>query len=106
MTSLSDGQLSFPTTSRIMSAPELYGGIGSLVVGLLCVVFPKPIGIGFRRIGKWTWKGHENDVFGKAIPFLSRKKIYNETEAPKIFRLLGIVFLIQAVVFFILSAVT
>jgi hypothetical protein len=96
-----------------MSAPELYGGIGSLVVGLLFVVFPKPIGVGFCRIGKWTWKGHEDDVFGKvsqefgkAIPFLSREKIYNEAEAPRIFRFLGIVFLIQAVVFFILSAVT
>jgi hypothetical protein len=93
-----------------MSAPELYGGIGSLVVGLLFVAFPKPIGVGFSRIGKAIGKRHEDDpVVGqmrkemrKAFPAFSPD--YDETKAPKIFRLLGVVFLIQAVFFFILSA--
>jgi hypothetical protein len=93
-----------------MSAPALYGGIGSLVLGLLFVIFPKPIGIASCRIGKWTWKGHEDDLAGRmrqemrrAFPAFSPD--YDETEAPRIFRFLGVVFLIQAVVFFILSAV-
>jgi hypothetical protein len=89
-----------------MSTPELYGGIGSLAVGLLFVAFPKSIGIRFCRIGKAVWKGHGDDIVGKVIPFLAREKIYDEEEAPRIFRLLGIVFLIQAAVFVILSAVT
>jgi hypothetical protein len=94
-----------------MSAPELYGGIGSLVVGLIFVIFPKPIGIGFFRFGQLTWKGHENDLAGKirqemrkALPAYSPD--YDKTKAPKIFQFLGVVFLIQAVVLFILSAVT
>ena len=93
-----------------MSAPELYGGIGSLIVGLLFIVFPKSIGIAFCRIGKWTWKGHEDDLAGKtrqemrrALPAFSPD--YDEKKAPKIFRFLGVVLLMQAVVFFILSAV-
>ena len=88
-----------------MSAPELYGGIGSLVVGLLFVAFPKSIGVRFCRIGKAVRKGHGGDIVGKVIPFLAREKIYDEEEAPMVFRLLGVVFLIQAVVFFILSAI-
>ena len=88
----------------------LYGGIGSLVVGLLFVIFPKPIGIGFCRFGQFTWKGHENDWAGKIRQemrktFPAFSPDYDETKAPKIFRLLGVAFLIQAVVFFILSAV-
>jgi hypothetical protein len=84
-----------------MSAPELYGGIGSLIVGVLFVVFPKPIGVVFSRIGRSIWKGHEGEFFS-----LERiETIYDENRAPKKFRILGIVFLIQAVVFFILSAV-
>jgi hypothetical protein len=97
-----------------MSAPELYGGIGSLVIGLLFVVFPKPIGVGFTRIGKSIWERHEkkcgDDLITKmrretrkAFPAFSPD--YDEAKAPKTFRLLGIVFLIQAAVFFILSAV-
>jgi hypothetical protein len=95
-----------------MSAPELYGGIGSLVVGVLFVVFPKPIGVGFSRLGQSIWKRHEDDAVGqirrefqKAFPFFSLDRIYDEKRAPMIFRFLGVVFLIQAVVFFILSAV-
>jgi len=94
-----------------MSAQILYGGIGSLVVGLLFVIFPKPIGVGFCRIGKFVWKGHEDDLAGKlrqemkkAFPAFSPD--YDEAKAPKRTRFLGVVFLIQAVVLFILSAVT
>jgi hypothetical protein len=94
-----------------MSTPELYGGIGSLVVGLLFVIFPKPIGVGFCRFGQLTWKGHENDLAGKirqemrkALPAFSPD--YDKAKAPKVIQFLGVVFLIQAVVLFILSAVT
>jgi hypothetical protein len=89
----------------------LWFGVTSLVVGLLFVIFPKPIGVGFCRVSKWTWKGHEDDLAGKMRQemrrsFPSFSPDYDEKKTPKIFRFLGIVFLIQAVVFFILSAVT
>jgi len=93
-----------------MSASLLYGGIGSLVVGLLFILFPKPIGFGFCRIGQWTWKGHEDDLAGKIMQEMSRafpkfSPDYDKTKAPKTFRFLGVIFLIQAVVFFVLSEV-
>jgi hypothetical protein len=44
---------------KTMSAPELYGGIVSFVVGLPFILFPKAIGTGFARIGKTIWKRHE-----------------------------------------------
>jgi hypothetical protein len=88
----------------------LCGGIGSLVMGLLFVLFSKAIGAGFCRYGKWTWKGHEDDLAGKIRQKLQREfpafSPYDEATAPKKIRLLGVVFLVQAVVFFILSAVT
>ena len=73
--------------SRTMSAPMLYGGIGSLVVGLLFVIFPKPIGIGFCRFGQFTWKGHENDWAGKIRQevrktFPAFSPDYDEAKAP------------------------
>jgi len=99
-------------TVKPMSAPELYGGIGSLAVGVLFVVFPKPIGVVFSRLGQSIWKRHENDAVGrirrefqKGLPFYSLDRIYYEKRAPTILRFLGVVFLIQAVVFLILSAV-
>jgi hypothetical protein len=86
-----------------MSAPELYGAIGSLAVDLAFCAFPKPIGVGFSRIGRSIWKRHEHDVLA---PFSQgMRKLHDEAKAPKQFRLLGIIFLIQAVVFLILSAV-
>jgi len=95
-----------------MSTPELYGGIGSLIVGILFVAFPKPIGVAFGRIGKSIWKRRGDDIFGqirrevhKAVPQISPDRIYDEKHAAKVFRFLGVVFLMHAVVFFILSAV-
>lgn len=89
----------------------LFGGIGSLVIGLLFVLFPKAIGVSFCRIGRWTWKGHESDLAGRMRQEMRRAfpafaPDYDETKAPRIFRFLGMVFLAQAVVFFILSAFT
>ena len=93
-----------------MSVPELYGGIGSLVIGALFGSFPRFIGVRFNRLGRSIWRRHEDDVFGrtrqemrKALPAFSPD--YDEAKAPKIFRFVGIVFLIQALVFFVLSAV-
>ena len=58
-------------------------------MGLLFVLFSRPIGIGFCRIGKAVWKGHEDDVFGKVSreitkirPSFSIGKIYGEATAP------------------------
>jgi hypothetical protein len=94
-----------------MSTPELYGGIGSLAVGVLFLAFPKAIGVAFCRLGQRSWKGHEDDAFGqirKTFTIFSPDrigKIYDEKAAPKKFRILGVALLVQAIVFFILSAV-
>ena len=84
----------------------------SLSIGILFVLFPRFVGVWFCRIGKAIWKGHEDDSSGKisgeiakAFPSLSIEKIYDEATAAKKFRILGIVFLAQALVFFILSVV-
>jgi hypothetical protein len=96
-----------------MSTPNIIAGFFFLVLGLLMALFARPLGVVFCRIGKAIWKGHEDDVFGKlsrdldkAIPFLSREKIYHEAGAPKVFQFLGVVFMIQGVVFFVLAEVT
>lgn len=79
-----------------------------LVVGSVCVVFSKPIGIRFSRIGSSMWTRRENGSVDRVkqgirrlFPALSP---YDETRAPMTFRFLGIIFLIQAVLFLVLSA--
>ncbi len=79
------------------------------MVGLLLVVFPGPIGIAFCRIGKWTWRGHENDLVAKVREEMTRafpafSWDYEEAKAPRKVRFLGLIFLIQAGMFFVLSA--
>jgi hypothetical protein len=83
-----------------MKADELYVSIASFVVGVLFLAFPRAIGVGFCRIGKAVWKGHEGHYFGQD----SVQRVYDETKAPGRFRFLGIIFLIQAVVVFVLSS--
>ena len=92
-----------------MSAPEIYGGSGSIVVGVLFVAFPKFIGVGFNRIGRSIWKRHEDDLAGKVRREMRRQfpafsPDDDDAKVPKTIRFLGVVFLIQAVVLFILSA--
>jgi hypothetical protein len=95
-----------------MSKPVLYLGIVSFVVGILFIAFPKLIGTWFSRRGLSIWKRHEDDAIGqirreiqKALPFFSPERVYDEKRAPAAFLILGFVFLIQAVVLFVLSAV-
>jgi hypothetical protein len=93
-----------------MSAPGLYFGIVSLVVGALFVAFPRLIGVGINRIGRSIWQRHENDLFGKMRrgmrkTFPAFSPDYDDAKVPRVCRILGVVFLIEAVIFFILSAV-
>lgn len=80
-----------------MNAAESYLGIGSFLIGLLFVLFPKPFSIGFARINEAIWKRHED--------FLVPPDFYDETKIAKIFRQLGIVFMVQAVLLFIFSTI-
>ena len=105
------GQRGFRFDRQIMNARQLCFEVGSLVMGLLFLIFPKPIWAGFCRFCKFTWSGDEEDAFYK-IRRDAWKKTYgitpdslDESKVPKIFNLIGVVFLILAVVFVVLSIV-
>jgi hypothetical protein len=84
-------------------------GIGSLAVGLLFVIFSRYLGVRFARTGRAIWKRAEETrtrpgLFGgRRSPSVAA--IYDETKAPRIFRILGVVALVQAVVCFIFSSI-
>ena len=71
-------------------------GIVSIVVGILMTIFNQAIGIAFCKIGKASWdsaKDNPNDfVRGRAK---GSDAYYDEKSAPRIMRLLGVVFVIQ-----------
>ena len=73
-------------------------GIVSIVVGILMTIFNKAIGVGFCKIGKASWdsaKDSPNDfVRGMAK---GSDAYYDEKSAPRIIRLLGVVFVIQGI---------
>ena len=103
------GKRGFRFGARIMNTRQLCFEVGSLIMGLLFLIFPKPIWVGFCRFCKFTWSGDEEDAFYK-IRRDAWKKTYgitpdslDESKAPKIFRLIGVGFLILAVVFVALS---
>ena len=65
-----------------------------MVVGLLCALFRKTVGIAFCRFGKKSW---ENSPFGlsKAI-----ESTYDEKFAPWFFLFLGVVLIAMGVLCF------
>lgn len=58
-----------------------------LVFGVACVIRPQPIGLAFCRLGKATWR---MSTFG----LTDMARFYPEDKAPKIFRLIGIGFIL------------
>ncbi len=63
------------------------------VFGVLSVIFPERLGIGFCRLGKTIWK---IGTFG----FTDMRWFYPEDKAPRIFRTLGILFIVVSLPFF------
>jgi hypothetical protein len=90
--------------------PEFfYMGVISLIVGLLLAFFPGPTGAVLRWLDEITWKGHKDDIAGRIRKemrdrFPQFAPNYDDPKTPNKIRLLGIVFLLQAVAFFILVA--
>jgi hypothetical protein len=54
-----------------------------IIAGILCLIFQRPIGIAFCRLGKGIWKV---STFG----FTDMRWFYPEDKAPGIFRIFGI----------------
>ncbi|HUB68604.1 MAG TPA: hypothetical protein VL981_14055 [Candidatus Methylacidiphilales bacterium] len=85
--------------------------IPSFVTGLLLVVFPKPFGFAMSRYLQWSWARHKNDLAGSMMrmnPFYSQERMADMTDMSKVpgkLRILGVVFLIQGVICFIVAAV-
>ena len=65
-----------------------------VVLGIVLVIFHRPIGIGFFRLGKLVWRIRplpmSEEIIGRA---------YDETRAPRIMILLGIISVVQGVIF-------
>lgn len=94
-----------------MNPAFLIGGILSFVVGALCVAFPKFLGANFNRLSRSTWERHQDDLpgqikreIGNAFPAIT-PDFNDDARSSRIFRFLGIVFLVQALLFFVLSVV-
>lgn len=72
-----------------------------IVAGILCIIFPQRIGVAFCRLGKATWR---TSTFG----LTDMARFYPEDKAPKIFRLLGVAWILLSIpwVLFAVSSVS
>ncbi len=66
------------------------------LLGLVLVIFRKPIAAFYCRYMKDLWKLHRNDIFAKSlegavwvIERVSLGRVYDEVTAPKAFRFVG-----------------
>ncbi len=77
---------------------ELYVvGTVILILGILMIVFNDKMGIGFCLLGKAIFK---NSPFRDQFPVDS---VYDESKAPRIFKLLGIGNIVQSPLFFLMG---
>jgi hypothetical protein len=83
-----------------MNPPYIVATV-SLVAGVLMLLFSRGIGSGFCLLGKTVF------VVFKPIAWFWNlvSEVYDPAKAPKRFRILGWVFLIQAVALYILGSV-
>ena len=72
----------------------VYVGIVFLLVGLVMTAFSKTIGIWFCRLGKASWKHAPSYLLPHDVDY-----VYNEKDAPRIMRILGVVFMLQGLGF-------
>ena len=66
-----------------------FAGIGG---GIVMALFAEPIGKGFCRVGKWTFKDAPASLSQETID-----RIYDESRAPAIFRLMGVLNIVIAI---------
>ena len=80
----------------------VYVGIVFLVVGLVMTAFSKTIGIWFCRLGTASWKDAPISSAAQKLRRLLPHDVdyvYNEKDAPRIMRILGVVFMLQGLGF-------
>jgi hypothetical protein len=92
-----------------MNPAFLIVGSLSFAVGALCVAFPKFLGVNFNRLSRSIWERHQDDLpgqikreIGNAFPAIT-PDFNDDARSSRTFRILGIVFLLQAVLLFVLS---
>lgn len=71
----------------------LWAGIGQIIFGLIFLGAPQTVGVSFCRFGRRIWRGREGHA-----P-MSMDEACSQSEAPRVFRFLGIVFLLQGIAF-------
>ena len=74
-------------------------GIVSIVAGILMTIFNQSIGVGFCKIGKAIWESAK-DSPNELVRGMAKDSdaCYDEKSAPRIVRLLGVVFVIQGII--------
>jgi len=77
----------------------VYVGAVSLVVGLAMTAFSKTLGRWFCRLGKSAWKDANIPAVAKDYVNRSVDRIYDEKNAPRTMRILGLVFAAQGIGF-------
>lgn len=75
----------------------------NLVIGVPMVLFPRPLSVGFCRLGKAIFRSSPLAEFLVLREMVEHA--YNEQRAPRIFVMLGTVYLLQGLVFLILALV-
>lgn len=70
------------------------------VGGILMVLCHRAVAIGFCRLGKWTWTRTDSPL-AKSLAS-SMTKLYDETKAPRIILLLGMVLTVEGIVLWLL----
>jgi hypothetical protein len=94
------------STAMLMDPVFIISGVGSLAIGALLIAFRKFIGAWLNRMNRSVRQRHQDDLTGQNKWLIGNAFTVSTSDfAPGKFRLLGIVFLIQGVVFFILGAV-
>lgn len=68
-------------------------GIGLIALGILMAVFRKPFGVGFWRLGEFICRRHSSGFTRSYWDMIC--EVYNESNTPRIFLLMGILSIIQ-----------
>lgn len=73
------------------------------LLGIAMVVFHRQVGVGICRVGKAVWNGSDTS----SVRAMAREVmwIYDEKKVPKVVLVLGWVFVVESVLFLLLSIV-
>ena len=81
---------------------ELYIGIMFLIIGIVMTVYRQNIGVFFCKMGKQAFEKNSK------VSFFSKKEInsmYDESRAPRIFGILGVVNIFQGLFFILVGLI-